>query len=145
MQPLDLHFRPPRGPREKLAGLAFMPRTIDKLRAEMPGGALAPYLNDANGVSYYMCKRVGLDMEELRAAVIAVKDEDELEVWLKARLDPAAVEEANRKLETLTIERLSPENLALVKRNHPIMEVRPELVRFFDIFEADDAATYPDP
>ena len=84
-------------------------------------------------------------MEELRAAVIAVKDEDELEVWLKARLDPAAVEEANRKLETLTIERLSPENLALVKRNHPIMEVRPELVRFFDIFEADDAATYPDP
>jgi hypothetical protein len=145
MQPLDLHFRPPRGAREKLAGLVFMSRTVDKLRAEMPGGALAPYLNDANGISNYMCKRVGLDMEELRAAVIAAKDEDELEVWLNGRLDPAAVEEANSKLEALTIERLSPENLALVKRNHPIMELRPELVTFFDIFDADDAATYPDP
>ncbi|HZX67832.1 MAG TPA: DUF5069 domain-containing protein [Candidatus Elarobacter sp.] len=145
MQPLDLQFRPPRGPRERLAGLAFMPRTIDKLRAEMPGGSIAPYLNDSNGVSNYMCKRVGLDMEDLRAAVVQAADEDEVEVWLRARLDPAAVEEANRKLETLTIERLTPETLALVKRNHPIMEQRPELVTFFEIFEADDAATYPDP
>ena len=34
MEPLDLRRQLPRGPRETLAGLAFMPRTIDKLRAE---------------------------------------------------------------------------------------------------------------
>jgi len=145
MQPLDLHFRPPRGPRETLAGLKFMPRTVDKLRAEMPGGRMAAYLNESNGLSAYMCKRVGLDMEELREHVISAKDEDELEAWLLRRLDPAAVEETNRKLEALTIDRLSPENLELVKRNHPLMAERPDLVYFFDIFEADDAATYPDP
>ncbi len=145
MQPLDLHFRPPRGPREKLAGLAFMPRTVDKLRAEMPGGKIGPYLNRSDGVSNYMCKRVGLDMEELREHVIAAKDEQELEAWLLRRLDPVAVEETNRKLEMLTIERLSPENLEIVKSHHPVMAHRPDLVRFFDIFEADDALTYPDP
>jgi hypothetical protein len=145
MQPLDLHFRPPRGPREKLVGLYFMPRTIDKLRAEMPGGNLGLYLNPDFGVSNYMCKRVGLDMEELRAAVVAAGDEDGVAAWLSARLDPAVVEEANRKLEALNTERLSPENLAMVKANHPVMERRPDLVTFFEIFEADDAATYPDP
>jgi hypothetical protein len=145
MQPLDLQFRPPRAPREKLAGLCFMPRTLDKLRAEMPGGNLGPYLNDRIGVSTYMCKRVGLDMEELRAIVIAADDEDEVEVWLGARLDPTVVEEANRKLEALNIERLSPENLAMVKEHHPIMASRPDLITYFDIFDADDAETYPDP
>ena len=145
MQPLDLHFRPPRGPREKLAGLYFMPRTIDKIRAEMPGGDLGLYINPEVGVSNYMCKRVGLDMEELRAAVVAAADEDEVAAWLTTRLDPAVIEEANRKLEALNIARLSPENLAMVKEYHPIMAGRPDLITYFDIFEADDAETYPDP
>ena len=145
MQPLDLHFRPPRAAREKLAGLYFMPRTIDKIRAEMPGGNIGPYLNAEIGVSNYMCKRVGLDMEELRAVVVAAGDEDEVAAWLSARLDPAVVEEANRKLEALNIGRLSPENLAMIKENHPVMERRPDLIAYFDIFDADDAETYPDP
>ena len=50
-----------------------------------------------------------------------------------------------RLLEALSIERLSPENLAMVKQYHPIMASRPELITYFDIFEADDAETYPDP
>ena len=145
MQPLDLHFRPPRGPREKLAGLYFLPRTIDKIRAEMPGGNIGPYLNPEVGVSNYMCKRIGVNMEELRAFVVAADDEQEVAVWLSARLDPAVIEEANRKLEALNIERLSPENLAMIREYHPIMEDRPDLITYFDIFEADDAATYPDP
>lgn len=145
MQPLDLTFRPPRHAREKLAGVMFMPRTIDKLRAEMPGGNIGRYLNREDGISNYMCKRIGIPMAELRATVDAAADEAEVEAWLVARLDPAVVDEANRKLETLTIERLSPENLAMVKANHPVMDVRPDLVTFFDIFDADDAATYPDP
>ncbi|HEX3551574.1 MAG TPA: DUF5069 domain-containing protein [Candidatus Elarobacter sp.] len=144
MQPLDLRFRPPRGPRETLLGLYFLPRTIDKLRAELPGGYLGPYLNEARGISAYMCRRAGLDMEELRALVVECADEDELTERLRARLDPAVVEEANRKLEALTIERLGPDDLAMVRRHNPIVATRPDLVRFFDIFEADDLATYPD-
>jgi len=140
MEPLDLSNRPPRGPRETLLGLTFMPRTIDKLRAEMPGGDMGPYINPTWGISAFMCRRIGVDMDELRAAVAAANDEAEVEAWLRERVDPAAVEEANRKLESLTIERLSPEDQAMVRNYHPILTSRPELVRFYDIFEADEAA-----
>jgi len=32
----------------------------------------------------------------------------------------------------------------MIRSIHPIMEDRPDLITYFDIFEADDAATYPD-
>ncbi len=139
MGPLDLEKQMPRGPREKLAGLYFMPRTVDKLRAEQPGGKLGLYLNRGDGLSAYMCKRVGLDMEELRAKVATAADEAELEAWLRERLDPAVVEETNGKLEALGTHRLTPENVELVKKIHPILHERPELTIFFDIFDADEA------
>ena len=143
MQPLDLRFRPPRGPREKLLGLAFLPRTIDKIRAEMPGGSIGPYLNEPRGISDFMCRRIGLDMEELRAVVHAAEDEDEVADKLRDRIDPAKAAETNQKLESLTLERLSPADQEMVREHHPVLTTRPELVYFFDIFEADDAACYP--
>ena len=139
MEPLDLSTRPPRGPRETMLGLTFMPRTIDKIRAEMPGGNLGSYLNEPRGISAFMCRRIGVEMDELRAAVVSAKDESEVEAWLRERLDPAGVDETNRKLESLTIERLSPEDQVMVRDYHPILNSRPELVRFYDIFEADEA------
>jgi hypothetical protein len=139
MGPLDLEKQLPRGPREKLAGLYCMARTVDKVRAEQPGGRLGAYLNRADGVSAYMCKRIGLDMEELRAKVASAADEAEVEAWLRERLDPAVVAETNGKLETLGTHRLTPENVELVKQRHPIMLERPDLTVYFDIFEADEA------
>jgi len=142
MQPLDLRFHRPRGPRETLLGLYFLPRTIDKLRADLPGGSMGPYLNEPRGISAFLCRRIGIDMEELRSVVVAAEDEDEVVAWLRERIDPDKVEETNRKLESLTIERLSPEDQELVRHHHPILAKRPDLVTFLDIFEADDAATF---
>jgi hypothetical protein len=139
MEPLDLTTRPPRGPRETMLGLTFMPRTVDKLRAEMPGGNIGPYLNEPRGISAFLCRRIGVEMDDLRATVAAAKDESEVEAWLRERIDPAGVDETNRKLESLTIERLSPEDQEMVHHHHPMLRSRPELVRFYDIFEADDA------
>lgn len=139
MGPLDLEKQLPRGPREKLAGLFFMPRTIDKLRAEQPGGKLGVYLNQSDGLSAFMCRRSGIEMEELRAKVAAANDETEIEAWLRERLDPAKVEELNAKMETLGTHRLTPEQLEQVKHHHPILNERPDLTVYFDIFETDEA------
>src|SRR5580704_16922247 len=38
METIDLTTQPPRSPYQKMAGLYMMPRTIDKLRAKLPGG-----------------------------------------------------------------------------------------------------------
>jgi hypothetical protein len=142
MEPLDLSTRPPRGPRETLAGLAFLPRTIDKLRSEMPGGNTGKYVNRPDGMSAVMCKRAGLDMEELRAAVTSAQTEADIETWVRERVSPELAAETSAKLATLRMDRLPPEFQERVREHHPVLAQRPELVYFFDIFEADDAATF---
>jgi len=142
MEPLDLTTRPPRAPRETLAGIAFMPRTIDKLRAEMPGGTMGKYLNRTDGLSAFMCKRLGVDMDELRAVVASSANEDDVAAWLRERVSPELAAETSAKLATMTMDRLPPEFQDRVRANHPILAQRPELSTFFEIFEADDAATF---
>src|SRR5258707_12922092 len=43
MEPLDLTARPPRSPYQKTEGLFMVLRTIDKLRAKLPGGKIGGY------------------------------------------------------------------------------------------------------
>jgi len=138
MEPLDLRRQLPRGPRATLAGLMFMPRTIDKLRAEQPGGNMGPFLNRSDGLSAYLCRKIGIDMDELRLVVASANDEAEIEAWLRERLDPALIAEVNAKMEKLGTHRLTPEKFEEVKGYHPLLESRPDLQYFFDIFEADD-------
>lgn len=43
MEALDLSVRPPRSPYAQMQGIYMVPRTIDKMRAQLPGGKLGPY------------------------------------------------------------------------------------------------------
>ena len=99
MEPLDLTKAPPRAARTTLLGAMFLPRTIDKLRAELPGGTMGPYLNHDRGFSAYVVRRLGLDMDDLRSIVGAARDEDDIVARLRDRIDPSSVDETNRKLD----------------------------------------------
>jgi len=135
-------MRPPRGVRETLFGFYLLPRTIDKLRAELPGGNLGEYLNHDTGFSAYVVKRAGLEMDEFRAAVAAAPDDDALNAWLAARIDLAAAAPTNAKLESFVVDRMSAGDQALLRARHPVMDQRPDLTRIIDILEADDEYTY---
>jgi carboxymethylenebutenolidase len=139
MNPLDLRTRPPRGPRETMLGFYFLPRTVDKLRAELPGGYLGDYLNHDAGFSAYVVRRLGLDMNEFRDAVASAPDEAAVIAWLAARLDAAFAPTLNAKLETFVVERMSSDDRALMRRRHPVMASRPDLTKLLDVLEADDA------
>ena len=140
MEPLDLTRRPPRGPREQLLGLAFMPRTIDKICAQLPGGNLGGYVVDLpHGVSVYLLKKINVDLAELKAVVARAADETEVAAWLADHADLSDIAGVNARLESLTIDRLRPHDRALVEAYHPILRERSDLHFFFDIFEADDA------
>lgn len=142
MTPLDLRKQRPRGARETILGFYLLPRTIDKLRAELPGGNLGPYLNHDTGFSAYVVRRLGLDMNELRNVVAGAPDEAGVVEWLAARIDPATAPALNAKLETFVVERMSPEDQSLVRERHPVMAKRPELSKILDILDADDALTW---
>jgi hypothetical protein len=121
-----------------LLGFYFLPRTIDKLRAELPGGNIGHYLNHDTGFSAYVVRRLGLDIDELREAVARVDSESELASWLAERVDRDAAPALNAKLETFVVERMSPGDQVLVRERHPVMAERPELSKILDILEADD-------
>ena len=142
MTPLDLRTHRPRSVRATILGFYLVPRTIDKLRAELPGGNLGPYVNHDTGFSAYVVRRMGLDMNDFRNAVAAAPDEDAVIAWLAARIDTALAPTVNAKLESFVVERMSAEDQVLVRERHPVMAQRPELSAVLDILEADDELTF---
>ena len=142
MTPLDLRKEPPRGVREKLLGFFFLARTIDKLRAELPGGSLGAYLNHDTGFSAWLVRRLGLDMDEFRSVVAGAPDEAAVVEWLVTRVDPSMAPALNAKLESFVVERMSPENQALVRSRHPVMAGRPDLSKILDVIEAEDERAF---
>ena len=142
MTPLDLRTHRPRPVRATILGFYLVPRTIDKLRAELPGGNIGEFLNHDTGFSAYVVRRMGLEMDDLRDAVAAAPDEDAVIAWLAARVDTSIAPAVNAKLETFVIERMSAENQALVRERHPMLAQRPDLSSILDILEADDEITF---
>jgi len=138
MTALDLRLQPPRPARDTLLGFYFLPRTLDKLRAELPGGDLGLFLNDDTGFSAFVVKRLGLDMDAFRETVARGADEGAVVDWLAARIDVASAPALNAKLESFVIERMTPENQVLVRTRHPVMAVRPELSKILDVLDAED-------
>ena len=67
MEPLDLSSRAPRSPRTPLAGLDLImaARTVDKFRAQLPGGDIGLYR--IPGYTERLLTAFGLTEDEFRA------------------------------------------------------------------------------
>jgi hypothetical protein len=143
MEPIDLTKHAPRSPREKLLGLYFLARTIDKIRGGLPGGDIGRYTVDyPQGASVAMCRRIRVELDELKRVVAEAESERDVVAWVAANADLTEAAAYNDRLEALTIEDWSDDERARLARYHPIMHERPELIKLLDIFEADDAALF---
>jgi Domain of unknown function (DUF5069) len=103
MDALDLTQRPPRSPRLLLPGLDLLmiARTVDKVRASLPGGKLGEYRID--GFSSYLLKKLGIQEEALRAAVTRAASEEEVAEWVRENSDPAQYQTINLKFEGMKL------------------------------------------
>jgi Domain of unknown function (DUF5069) len=142
MESLDLRTRPPRGPREKLDGLMMMPRTIDKIRATLPGGDLGPY-HVGPGISSIMLRTVGVSVEDLTAVVARAAGEDEIAAWLREHADTTQYERANAIMSGLRDEDVPADHRARFESLYP-ERLRKQHSLNFDLIEADDRELYPD-
>jgi hypothetical protein len=89
MEPLDLSKAHPRATRAELAGIVFLPRSIDKFRASLTGGNLAGY--SLEGFTGRMLKSLGISPEAFRTAVSdATGDEDVASYVREHALDSGA-------------------------------------------------------
>jgi hypothetical protein len=136
MEPLDLSERAPRGPREMLDGLFFMPRTIDKIRATLPGGHIGPY-HVCPGLSQMLLDIIGVTLEDLTAVVAEAKDDEAVAKWLRSHADVSEYERANRTLSELRDEDVPPSHRARFESLYPAHLRKLHKVNF-DLIEADD-------
>jgi Domain of unknown function (DUF5069) len=141
MTALDLRVRAPRGPRERLDGLVFMPRTIDKIRATLPGGDLGPY-HVAIGLSAMLLSMISVDFEALRAAVMRAENDDDVAAWLRKNADLSQYQRANDTLSGFRHETIPAEERAHFDSLYPEY-LRNRYALGFDLIEADDRELYP--
>jgi hypothetical protein len=139
VEPLDLRTRPPRSGYAELDGLMVMPRTIDKLRAQLPGGNPGVYFINGRikGISGYLLERLGVTEAELLDAVARAATEDEVAMWLRERTDASQYPAINA-----TLRRIKPKHSQdeVYFRNEYAETLRrhPELEFVLDIVDADD-------
>jgi Domain of unknown function (DUF5069) len=139
MEPLDLSVRPPRSCYEELDGLMFMPRTIDKLRALLPGGNPGEYIINTKilGMSGFLLNRLGISEETLSAVVAQAKDDTEVATWLREHVDASQYDAINA-----TMRRLRPkhaEDEAFFRDYYAeVLAADPQLEYILDVIEADD-------
>jgi hypothetical protein len=140
MEPLDLTKAPPRSPWVKLGGCYMLARTIDKLRASLPGGNIGPYR--IPGFSERLMKSLGIEEEELRTIVARASSDDEVLKWVQARCDTSKFEELNQRLATRRICDL--DDVPAFKQRYPIVAEKgfPDDTVLFDLLDKDDAAMF---
>lgn len=146
MRPLDLRTQPPRSCYEELDGLLLMPRTIDKLRATLPGGNPGGYWIDGPipGLSGYLLQRLGVEESALRDAVAAAEDEDGVAAWLREHTDTSQYPAINETLRRIRPKHaLDPAVFAQIYEE--TLRDNPELIYTFDIVDADDRRMFGTP
>jgi Domain of unknown function (DUF5069) len=146
MKPLDLRTRPPRSCYLQLDGLMLMPRTIDKLRAQLPGGDPGLYYINGpiKGISGYLLERLRVSEDELREAIRNAASEGAVAAWLREHTDASQYPAINA-----TLRRIKPkhaENEAWLRAEYAaILELRPDLEYIVDILDADDRRLFAKP
>ncbi len=138
MEPLDLSKQPPRAPRAELDGIIFLPRSIDKARAYLPGGNRNGY--NIPGVTGGMLERFGISHEDFIAAVGAAASEADVVVFVRKHADQAKIDEWNGWVKTR--EPRGNRDLPEVHEIYPWLKDKPELKLVLDILAEDDRRAF---
>lgn len=140
MKPLDLTKAPPRAPRVEVDGLAYLPRTIDKLRAALPGGNLGLYILD--GWSRRMMDTVGVTKEQMLAAVADAQSDEDVAAWLRAHAQMDRYAEFTSYIFTYRVSDALANDPQGYPERYPIAAQRPDIEYHADLLVADDEALF---
>ena len=124
-----------------------MPRTIDKLRAKLPGGKIGAYSVTTAfvpGLSLVLLDGIGVTEECLLELVQKVSVEDEIADWLRRNADLSSVASLNDKLFSPRIEDvLAFIPAATFNEIYPVAERMTITSPMFEVLLADDRLMFP--
>lgn len=138
MDSLDLTKAPPRSPYVELGGLIFLARTIDKLRATLPGGNPGSY--QIAGFSKRMLDALAIPEDDLRAVVALATSDDDVVAWVRKHSDPAKFGEVNAYLESQTVAERQEKPELLAK--YPFLKTLPPQTPVLRMLELDDEQSF---
>lgn len=125
----------------KLGGLVFLPRTLDKIRMHARGELGPDYLEYlSKGFDGRLCHFLGLDYEALKTRTLAGGTDEEIWAWIQQRIRPLtdidlmvwngfAPKRGWRDDATVNLEK----HKAAAGLSH-----RTDIVTFFDFYEVDE-------
>lgn len=141
MESLDLRDRPPRGPRLPLADLDLfmLARTVDKLRATLPGGSLGTY--QIPGFSTRLLSLLGVTEDDVRDVVARANSDEEVAAWVRDHTDRSQYAKINATLERRKIsDRLGDPDFVA---KYPIAQRLPADMPLLDFLASDDEDMFP--
>jgi hypothetical protein len=109
-------------------------RTVDKLRASLPGGKLGSY--HISGFSEVLFAKLGITEDELRAVVERAGGDADVAAWIRERCSPEAIDVIPRRLVRDRVG--DPE---FVKK-YPLLPTMPGDAPLVDVLPLDDAAAF---
>jgi hypothetical protein len=133
MDPLDLSIRPPREPRAAIGGVIFLPRSIDKARATLPGGDPGPYV--IPGFTGMMLETLGITADAFVAAVAAAATDDDVVAYVTAQTTPEKIDAWNAFV--LQRQPRNGDRVAALEI-YPWLGERPDLIVGLDVLDEDD-------
>jgi hypothetical protein len=133
MDPLDLSIRPPRAPRAEIGGVIFLPRSIDKARATLPGGDPGPYV--IPGFTGMMLDTLGIPADAFVAAVAAATTDEAVVAFVTSQTTPEKIAAWNA-----FVSQRQPRNGDRVAalETYPWLGERPDLILGLDVLDEDD-------
>lgn len=134
MTALDLTKSPPRSGYERTDGVAFLPRTIDKARALIPGGTIGAY--QMRGMSHKMFKELAVDEEQFIAHVRDARNESEVAAWVRSLAGAERVAAWNEFVTNWVIR--DDEQRADLETRYEVLRGRPDIRRLLDLLDVDD-------
>lgn len=133
MEALDLTKAPPRAPREELAGIRFLPRSIDKIRATLPDGVLGEYLIE--GLTTSMLDALGITVTAFTDATRDAKSDDEIAAFVTAHAKPGGIDVWHRFIDARRPQGGDPRKAI---EAYPFLAGRNDLGLSLDVIAEDD-------
>ncbi len=133
MEALDLTKAPPRAPREELAGIRFLPRSIDKIRATLPDGVLGEYLIE--GLTTSMLDALGITVTAFTDAIRDAKSDDEIAAFVTAHAKPDGIDVWHRFIDARRPQGGDPRKAI---EAYPFLAGRSDLGLSLDVIAEDD-------
>lgn len=135
---------PLRSPRERLGDYVILPRLIDKVRLQSRGKLPPQYIGNLLKPGLTLDGRLltftGLDPEELRRSILAVKTDEEILAWVEKHARPHTEEDKRRWITEIEAYRPNAEWAQWRREVYREIaaKVDPATLNLFDLIDMDE-------